>query len=253
MDQPSSTRPPRGARPPSPWPGSEHAEQHHWQLDRARDLGEAAEVLRALAAQLRAAHVAGWALREPVRRGLVVAARASRRTCGDAEPVPLPDPPAPPEPRRLRLRLVDEPPQPGEVGLDLSSAPGTPVLAASVNGLRQVAGPASAGPVLEVLSAQVSSAELGDRRWGLVRARVGPGLDLVADGTALRVHALSDGVLVRTAEPLAFRYGADDARTLPAAAAAYERLAVAADAMSAAGGRLVAVDDGFMLVGYALA
>lgn len=46
MDQPSSTRPPSGARPPSPWSGSEHTEQHHGQLDRVRDLGEAAEVLR---------------------------------------------------------------------------------------------------------------------------------------------------------------------------------------------------------------
>jgi hypothetical protein len=91
---------------------------------------------------------------------------------------------------------------------------------------------------------------LGHRLWGLAPARVGPSVDLVADGSALRVHALHDGALVRTQEALAFQHAADGAATLLAAAAAYERLARAADAMVTAGGRLLSVDDGRLFISY---
>ena len=97
---------------------------------------------------------------------------------------------------------------------------------------------------------QVGSDELAGRRWALVPARVGPGLDLVAEGTALRAHAVRAAVLVRTRETLAFTHVADGARDLPAAAAALERLARAAQAVLDAGGALEAVDDGFLVVGY---
>lgn len=52
-------------------------------------------------------------------------------------------------------------------------------------------------------------------------ARVGPNLDLVAAGSALRIHTVRDGALARTA-----------------------------DAMAAAGGRLGESDDGFVQVRY---
>jgi hypothetical protein len=58
------------------------------------------------------------------------------------------------------------------------------------------------------------------------------------------------GALVRTCEVLTFPHTADGAGTLLEAAAAYERLARAADAMAAAGGRLVSADDGFLHVDY---
>ncbi|RVW10720.1 hypothetical protein EGT67_06115 [Prescottella agglutinans] len=71
----------------------------------------------------------------------------------------------------------------------------------------------------------------------------------VRDG-ALRSHAVIDGVLVRTVETLGHRHAADRAASLPDAGAAYRRLAAAATAMHRAGGRLVAVDDGFLVVEY---
>ncbi len=84
----------------------------------------------------------------------------------------------------------------------------------------------------------------------MARARVGPSLDLLADGSALRVHAVSDGALVRTVEALTFQHAADGASGLLDAAAAYERLAWVAELMTAAGGRLSSVDDGLLHVSY---
>ena len=75
-------------------------------------------------------------------------------------------------------------------------------------------------------------------------------MDLVAEGSALRLHAVEDGALVRTQEALTFQHAADGAVTLLQAAAAYERLAAAADALSARGGRLLGADDGLLLVAY---
>ncbi len=115
---------------------------------------------------------------------------------------------------------------------------------------RHVAGPPPDGTVLAGLLRRLETVDDGGRRWGVARARVGPVLDVVADGSALRVHALTPGGLVRTAEVLAFLHGADRATTLPSAAAAYRRLAAAADAMARAGGRLEATDDGLLHVGY---
>lgn len=79
--------------------------------------------------------------------------------------------------------------------------------------------------LLTEVTRQLSPAGLRPRLWGVAPARVGPSVDLVADGSALRVHALQDGALLRTAGSLAFQHGADGAATLLAAAAAYERLA----------------------------
>lgn len=75
-------------------------------------------------------------------------------------------------------------------------------------------------------------------------------MDLVADGSALRGHAVRDGVLVRTLEALAFAHAADGATTLLQAAAAYRRLAADARAMAVAGGQLVSADDGIVDVAY---
>jgi hypothetical protein len=204
------------ARPPSPWSGSRHETQHRWQLDGARSLTDAAEELRALAGELAAAHAAGWWLLEPMRNGHLRAARASRRKRAHAGPVtaPMAEPTAAVA-LRWRQRVVDELPLPGdEVRHQL-----LPI-----------------GP--------------GRRLWGVAPARVGPSVDLVADGSALRVHALHEGALVRTAESLAFQHAADGAETLLAAAAAYQRLARAADAMVAVGGRLTCVDDGRLDIAY---
>lgn len=88
------------------------------------------------------------------------------------------------------------------------------------------------------------------RLWGLAPARVGRSFDLVADGSALRLHAVKDGALVRTQEALVFQHAADGAVALAQAAAAYRRLAAVADAMSAAGGALISADDGLLQVGY---
>ncbi len=46
-------------RAPSPWPGSRYATRHRWELDGVRTLAEAAAALRAIAAELAAAHAAG--------------------------------------------------------------------------------------------------------------------------------------------------------------------------------------------------
>jgi hypothetical protein len=239
------------SRPPSPWPGSRYETEHRWDLDDVATLAEAAARVRALAADLRAAHAAGWTLAEPMRDGHLVTTRPSRRQRARTgpDPVPLPEPGTAPA-LRWRVRVVDEPPVPGDDVLSLDAAPATPVVALDRGGLVRVAGPALPADVLAELGRQVSAGELGTRRWGVVTARIGPGRDLVADGSALRVHAVVDGVLVRTVEGLTFRHAADRAASLPDAAVAYERLARAAEAMAAAGGRLTDTDDGLLQVRY---
>ncbi len=237
-------------RPPSPWPGSRHETVHRWQLDDVASLADVVARLTALAAELRAAQEAGWTAAQPVRDGHLLATRPSRRQRGRGVAVVPPGAGVAPPLPGWRVRLVDEPPAPGDEVLDLAAAPRTPVLAWAGGGPRRVAGPAVESPVLAELGRQVSAAEGGRRRWALVPARVGPGRDLVAEGSALRVHAVHDGALVRTLEALTFRHAADGATTLADAAAAYERLACAAEAMAAAGGRLTDSDDGLLQVRY---
>ncbi|MBM7804945.1 hypothetical protein JOD57_000782 [Geodermatophilus bullaregiensis] len=243
------TNPPRPARPPSPWSGSRHETEHRWQLDGVRTLDDVVAALRGLTDELRAAAAAGWTLAQPMRDGHLLATRPSRRQRARGAVAPPPPAGAPPV-LRWRVRLVDEPPVTGDDVLDLGAAARTPVLAWTGGVLRQVDGPAVRPGLLGELAPQVSAADLGARRWGVAPARVGPGADLVADGSALHVHAVEDGALVRTVEALTFRHAADRAGTLPDAAAAYERLARAAEAVAAAGGRLTGVDDGLLHVGY---
>lgn len=236
-------------RPRSPWPGSSYATRHRWQLEDLRTLSEAVQRLRALSAELRAADAAGWWLTEPMRSGHLLAARASRRRRAQAPPV-VADKVAAPPVLRWRVRLVNEPPLADDQVLALTTADRAPVFAAVSGALRQVAGPAVAASTAHELSRQVAPRDLGTRAWALAPARVGPSVDLVAEGSALRIHALRRGVLVRTAETLSFEHAADRAASLLDAAAAYERLARAAELMDAAGGRLVRVDDGFLHVAY---
>lgn len=238
-------------RPPSPWTGSRHQTRHRWQLELVSSLAEAGRALRELAAELSAAHAAGWWLVEPMRSGHLLAARASRRQRAQHPPVasPAADGPSPPS-LRWRLRIVDEPPTPGHEVFDAALATRTPVLAWTGRALDHVGGPEVAPDVLAEVVRQTTPADLASRRWGLAAARVGPNHDLVADGSALRLHAVRGGALVRTHETLTFQHAADGAATLLQAAAAYERLARAADAMVAAGGRLVGADDGLLDIAY---
>lgn len=248
----SSTTPRSEPRPASPWSGSAHQTRHRWQLDLVRSLPEAADRLRALAAELSAAHRAGWELTEPMRGGHLSAARPSRRRRDHPERGPSPAAAAAPPPlRRWRLRLVDDPPLgAGERVFDAGSAPGTPVLAWTGSTLVHSSGPGVAEDVLAETVRQAAPTGLRSRLWGVAPARVGPAVDIVADGSVLRLHAVEDGALVRTHETLTFQHGADGAATLRQAAAAYERIAAAADAMGAAGGRLVGADDGLLHVDY---
>ena len=238
-------------RPPSPWPGSQHQTRHRWQLDLVTGLAAAAEDLRDLAAELTAAHTAGWWLVEPMRSGHLLAARASRRQRARRAPFsPPPTRSTAPRAHRWRLRVVDEPPLAGEEVFDAAATTRTPVLAWTGRSLDRVSGPDVPADVLAEIAGQLAPSDLGPGRWGVAAARVGPNVDLVGDGSALRLHAVQDGVLVRTHEVLTFQHAADGARTLLQAAAAYERLARTADAMAAAGGRLVGADDGFLHVAY---
>ena len=236
-------------RPPSPWTGSQHQTRHRWQIDGAHTLADAVRELRGLAAELTVAHTAGWELSEPMRSGHLLAARPSRRQRRGQVPAP-PVAAAPPRLPRWRLRIVDEPPAPGEEVFDAEAAGRTPVVTFAGSALSQVSGPELAEGVPADVARQVSPAALGPRRWGLAPARVGPSHDLVASGSALRLHAVNDGALVRTSETLTFQHGADGASSLLQAAAAYERLARAAEAMAAAGGRLAGTDDGFLHIRY---
>ena len=242
-------------RPRSPWTGSQHQARHRWQLDGATTLPEAARILLALAAELTAAHRAGWWLVEPMRGGHLVAARASRRQraqgSGRQDPAPLTRgitarPPAPP----WRLRLVDEPATPGFEVYDATAAHATPVLEQTGRSLHQVSGPLLEPDVLSHVVRQVGPTDLRHGLWGVAPARVGPGHDLVAHGSALRLHAVRDGALVRTCEALTFQHAADGAENLVQAAASYEHLAGTAAKMAAAGGRLVSADDGLLQVAY---
>jgi len=134
--------------------------------------------------------------------------------------------------------------------LRLDDVPRTAVLAWQEGAVRHVAGPPPKPERLAAVARQVDAQDLGHRRWALAPARVGPTADLVADGSALRVHAVAGGRLVRTVEALSFLHAADRAATLPQAASAYRRLADAAEWMAAAGGRLSGTDDGLLQVTY---
>lgn len=214
-------------------------------------LADAAQDLRELAAELTAAHAAGWWLVEPMRSGHLLAARASRRQRARHAPVSsLPSGGPPPPAYRWRLRVVDEPPARGHEVFVAALATRTPVLAWTGRSLDQVSGPDVPPDVLAEVARQVTPTGLAPRRWGLAAARVGRNYDLVADGSALRLHAVQDGALVRTHETLMFQHAADGATSLLQAAVAYERLARAADAMAAAGGWLVSADDGLLHIDY---
>jgi len=235
----------------SPWAGSRYETRHRWQLDLVSDLADAARDLRELAAELTAAHAAGWWLVEPMRSGHLLAARASRRQRARQTTGPSPHNDGESLPAiRWRLRVVDEQPVPGQEVLNTATAHRTPVLAWTGRSLEQVSGPGIPDEVLADTVRQVTPTGLAQSLWGLAAARVGPNFDLVAHGSALRLHTVHDGALVRTQETLAFQHAADEAGTLLQAAAAYERLARAADAMATAGGRLIGADDGLLHVGY---
>ncbi|NAZ74288.1 hypothetical protein GTQ99_02450 [Kineococcus sp. T13] len=238
-------------RPPSPWTGSAYQTRHRWQLDSAIGLTQAVTLLRELAAKLTAAHTAGWWLVEPMRSGHLVAARASRRQRARQAPEDLSTPAAasPPTPAR-RLRLIHDPPLVDEAVFDIAAAPGTAVLLCTARSLEQVSGPAVPADVLAEIAPQVRPADVAAARWGVSTARVGIGLDLVAEGSALRLHAVVHGALVRTREVLPFQHAADGAASLLQAAAAYQELADEAEAMAIAGGRLSSCDDGFLHVDY---
>lgn len=238
------------SRPRSPWPGSTYQARHRWQLDDVGGLGDAAQRLTALAGELDAAAAAGWTLLEPLRGGHVLAARPSRRQREQHE-VPCDTAPGrPPASQPWRVRLVDEPPTVGDVVLDVAAAPGTPVVAVRGGQIQQVRGPAVAPTILERLQEQLGPGDLGSREWGVAPARVAPGGDLVGDGSALRVHAVVDGTLVRTVEVHAFRHAADRAVGLGDAAASYRTLADALRQCATAGGRLEGADDGMLHVVY---
>jgi hypothetical protein len=217
-----------GSRRPSPWPGSQYETRHRWQLDATRTLADAAQDLRAIAAELIAAHAAGWSLLEPMRGGHLLAGRLSRRQRAQAGPAARSTGETGAAPAvRWRVRLVEEQPVLGDEVLCLDSAERTVVLTATDSSLRQVRGPAVSADLLDELTRQLSSGELGRRRWGVAPARVGPSVDLVADGSALRIHALHDGALIRTTETLTFQHAANGAATMLSAAAAYQRLRAA--------------------------
>lgn len=238
-------------RPPSPWSGSQHADRHRWQLDGTRDLDGAVALVRATAAELLAAHLAGWRLDEPMRNGHLVASRPSRRARA-AAPAPDPDPRPAAAPRLppWRLRVVDEPAGPGDVALDLGAAASTPVLRVVAGDWRQVSGPDLGPSLREAVRERTARLDPGGRDWAVAPARVGPQLDLVADGAALRLHAVRGGRLVRTIEAVTFQHAADRATSLPEAAAAYRRTADVLAAMAAAGGRLLDADDGLVRVAW---
>lgn len=232
----------------SPWPGSRHETRHRWQLDPARDLADVLRCLHRLTDELTAAHDAGWWLLEAMRGGHLLAARASRRQRVNGLPARAAV--SPPALVPWRLRLVDEPAVAGQQVLDLEGAHRTPVLAWTDDDLAQTRGPALPDDVLADVRRQVNPDVLGQRPWGLASTPGGPGFDLIADGSALRLHAVEDGALVRTEAALVFQHAADGAATLVQAAAAYERLARQVEAVAATSGRLIGVDDGLLHVAY---
>ncbi len=72
------------------------------------------------------------------------------------------------------------------------------MLAWTGRSLHQVSGPGIDPEVVADTIRQVTPTGLTQRLWGLVPARVGANFDLVAHGSALRVHTVQDGVLIRT-------------------------------------------------------
>ncbi|WP_430331318.1 hypothetical protein [Rhodococcus sp. ACT016] len=235
---------------PSPWRGSEHFASHDWDFDGAESLLEAASRMTAIADELMSAHSAGWWLVGPMSDGRFHARRPSRRQRARTTTVGAENAGGAAPPLRWRARIVDEVPASDRPRLEFGSAAATPWLAVHDGALQQIAGPALDHGVLTELNAQVGPAETAGRRWAAAPARVGPAVDLVAEDSLLRSHAVIDGVLVRTVETLGYRHAADRAASLPDVAAAYRRLARAAAAMHHAGGRLAAVDDGFVVVEY---
>jgi hypothetical protein len=148
------------------------------------------------------------------------------------------------------LRLVDELPSPGFEVFDATAARSTPVLAWTGRSLAHDRGPDLSPELLSEITRQVTSTGLSPGLWGVCPARVGSNVDLVAHGSALRLHAVRDGALVRTCEALTFQHAADGAVDLLQAAASYEHLARSAGQMAAAGGLLVSADDGLLQVAY---
>jgi len=237
-------------RPGSPWPGSRHEVRYRWQLEPVTSLVEASTTLADLAADLVAADRAGWRLLEPATGGHLLAARPSRRERGRGV-APPPGDPGPDVPvRAWRVRVVDEPPVAGSVVFSTDSAPRSPVLAWTGRRLEQTGGPELPVESLVTVARQAALAGSLPRSFGIARARVGPNLDLIADGSSLRLHAVRHGVLLRTGEALAFHHAADGATNLLGVAATYDRLAREINELSAAGARLVATDDGFLDVAY---
>ncbi|MBA3278352.1 MAG: hypothetical protein H0U22_06470 [Geodermatophilaceae bacterium] len=238
-------------RPRSPWTGSRYETRHRWQLDLVSSTAEATKELRELAAELTAADTAGWWLMEPMRSGHLLAARASRRRrAGQALGSSPQIEGTTARVERWRLRVVNEAPGPGEDVLDTRVTDRTPVLAWTGRRVHQVSGPIIALAVLGEVDRHVRPTGLAQRLWGLAPARVGRNFDLVADGSALRLHAVQDGALVRIQETLLFQHAADGAVDLLQAAAAYRRVAAVADAMATAGGLLISADDGLLQVGF---
>jgi len=231
-------------RPASPWTGSTFETRHRWQLEHLTALAEVISALRELAAELAAAHAAGWWLVAPMRGGHLLAARPSRRQRARVGR-PAPAVTAAPCPSGWRLRVLAEPAASGEDVLDCDVLVGTPVLHLAAGAARCVGGPEVPPDVLEEVARQTDGLS---GRWALTSARVGPARDVVADGSALRLHAVVQGTLVRTREALSFQHAADGASTLEQAAVAYARLADATETLAVAGGHLEAVDDGFVHV-----
>jgi len=240
----------RPSAPGSPWPGSRYEARHRWQLDPVTSLVEAAITLVALAAELAAADRAGWRLLEPVTDGHLLAARPSRRQRGRGVG-PLPSKPG--SDRRVRawrLRIVDEPPVAGSVVFSTNHAPRSPVLTWTGQRLEQTGGPQLPAETLLTVARQAALMGSPRRPFGIAWDRLGPNLDLIADGSSLRLHAVRDGVLFRTGDTLVFHHAADGATNLLSAAAAYNLLAQEIDELRAAGARLVGTDDGFLDLAY---
>jgi hypothetical protein len=129
---------------------------------------------------------------QSVHNGRLLATRASRRQRAQVALEPRPAGVTVAPAFRWRLRVVDEPPLPGDEVLHLrgtAAAERTSVLASIGRSLGQVSGPPISSSLLDVVTRQLLPTGLGRRLWGLAPARVGPSVDLVADGSALRVHA----------------------------------------------------------------
>ena len=252
----STTFTPSTSHPRSPWSGSQHRAEHRWQLDGVTSLDDVARLLIGLSAELTNAHLAGWRLVEPMRDGHLAAARASRRQRGRQRPAAsdaansasTEGPPG--RVPAWRLRVVDEAPVPGSTVFEATAAPVTTVLVHTGHALEHAHGPNLPADVLAEVNRQVAMTDFRQGFWGVAPARVGTNLDLVAQGSALRMHAVTDGALVRTVEALTFRHAADDSTDLLQAAASYTWLAQAAAQAARAGGRLVSADDGLVQVAY---